>query len=167
MGQGGAINSQIGAKALCFELASRPDFAEYARQIVSNAAALAATMAAGGARIVSGGTDNHMFLVDLRSIDEELTGKAAAGRLDAAGITLNFNSIPFDPRKPFVASGLRIGTPSVTTTGMKEPEMERLGALMMAVLRESDETALEELARDVAELSAEFPGYPAAFSGHV
>ncbi len=167
MGQGGAINNQIGAKALCFEMASRPDFAEYAHQIVRNASALAATMAGAGARIVSGGTDNHMFLVDLRSIDEDLTGKAAARRLDEAGITLNFNAIPFDPRKPFIASGLRIGTPSVTTTGMREPEMERLGALMMAILHESDETALKELAGDVAELSAEFPGYPAGFSGHV
>ena len=168
MGQGGAINSQIGAKALCFELAGRPDFAEYAHQIVRNAQTLAETMAAGGARIVSGRTENHMFLTDLRSIDGELTGKAAARLLDAHGITLNFNAIPFDPRKPFIASGIRIGTPSVTTAGMREPEMERLGNLILGMLRDrDDEVALKDLAGKVADLAAEFPGYPPDFAGHV
>ena len=168
MGQGGAINNQIAAKALCFELASRPEFADYAHQIVSNAAALADTMAAEGARIVSGKTENHMFLTDLRSIDEELTGKAAARLLDSLGITLNSNAIPFDPRKPFIASGIRIGTPSVTTAGMREPEMERLGELIVGVLRSrEDETALKELGERIADLAGEFPGYPRDFSGHV
>lgn len=168
LGQGGAINSQIAAKALCFELAGTPEFSEYAHQIVKNAAALAATMAGEGARIVAGGTDNHMFLVDLRSIDADLTGKVAARTLDEAGITLNFNAIPNDPRKPAVASGVRIGTPSVTTTGMKEPEMERLGRLMMEILRNhEDDVTLKRLEGDVAELSGDFPGYPADFPGHV
>ncbi len=168
MGQGGAINSQIAAKALCFELAGRPDFADYAHQIVRNAGALADTMASEGARIVSGGTENHMFLTDLRSLDEELTGKAAAKLLDAHGVTVNFNAIPFDPRKPFIASGIRIGTPSVTTAGMKEPEMERLGRLIIDLLRSrDDEVALKDIADKVADLAAEFPGYPADFVGHV
>ncbi len=168
LGQGGAINSQIGAKALCFELASKPEFADYAHQIVKNAAELADSMAGEGARIVAGGTDNHMFLVDLRSIDPELTGKTAARTLDDVGITLNFNTIPNDPRKPAVASGVRIGTPSVTTTGMKEPEMRRLGALMVEVLRNhEDDLALKQLEGRIAELSAEFPGYPDGFPGHV
>ena len=125
-------------------------------------------MAGEGARIVAGGTDNHMFLVDLRSIDADLTGKVAARTLDEAGITLNFNAIPNDPRKPAVASGVRIGTPSVTTTGMKEPEMERLGRLMMEILRNhEDDVTLKRLEGDVAELSGDFPGYPADFPGHV
>ena len=168
LGQGGAINSQIAAKALCFELAGRPDFAEYAHQIVKNAATLADTMAAAGARIVAGGTDNHMFLVDLRSIDPELTGKKAARTLDEVGVTLNFNTIPNDPRKPAISSGIRIGTPSATSTGMKEPEMVRLGTLMMEVLRSvDDEIALKQVEGQIAELSSEFPGYPADFAGHV
>ncbi len=168
LGQGGAINSQIAAKALCFELAGRADFAAYAHQIVANASALATTMAAEGARIVSGGTENHMFLVDLRSIDEELTGKQAARTLDDAGITLNMNSIPFDPRKPAIASGVRIGTPAVTTAGMREPEMERLGALIVGVLRShGDEVAVKQLSGQIADLAAEFPGYPENFPGHV
>jgi glycine hydroxymethyltransferase len=167
VGQGGPINSQIAAKALCFHLAAQPEFAEYAHQIVRNAAALAASMAGEGARIVSGGTDNHMFLTDLRSIDEELTGKVAARMLDDAGITLNFNAIPFDPRRPGLASGLRIGTPSVTTVGMGEAEMERLGKLIVGLLRAGeDEVAVKGLSEAVAELAAEFPGYPAGFSGH-
>jgi len=168
MGQGGAINSQIAAKALCFELASRPEFAAYAHQIVRNAATLADTMAAEGARIVSGKTENHMFLTDLRSIDPELTGKEAATLLDANGITVNSNAIPFDPRKPFIASGIRIGTPSVTTAGMEEAEMERLGALIVGVLRHrDDDAALKELADQIGDLATAFPGYPAGFAGHV
>ena len=168
LAQGGPINSQIAAKALSFELAARDDFAEYAHQVVRNAAALAATMVEEGVRVISGGTDNHMFVVDLRSIDEDLTGKDAARLLDEAGITLNFNAIPWDPRKPAIASGLRIGTPAVTTVGMREPEMDRLGKLIVGLLRSrDDETGLKQLAGQVADLAAEFPGYPVDFPGHV
>jgi glycine hydroxymethyltransferase len=168
LGQGGAINSQIAAKALCFELASRPEFAEYAHQVVANARALAGSMADEGARIVSGGTDNHMFCVDLRSIDPDLTGKVAARTLDEAGVTLNMNAIPFDPRKPAVASGVRIGTPAATTAGMKEPEMAELGGLMVGVLRnQADEVARKQLAGRIAELAGRFPAYAPGFPGHV
>lgn len=168
LGQGGAINSQIAGKALAFHLAAQPEFAEYTRQIVANASALAETMADGGARIVSGGTDNHMFLTDLRSIDPDLTGKEAARLLNDHGVTLNFNTIPFDPRRPAVGSGIRIGTPSVTTTGMAEPEMDRLGRSIVGVLRKrGDAEALEHHAALIAKLAAEFPAYPADFPGHV
>jgi len=166
--QGGAINSQIAAKALCFELAAKPDFEAYANQIVRNAAVLADTIAEEGARIVSGGTENHMFSIDLRSVDEDLTGKDAARLLDSLGITLNRNSIPFDPRSPFITSGVRIGTPSVTTAGMKQEQMTTLGSLMVEIFRKrEDEIALKQLAEQVAELAATFPSYPAGFPGHV
>ncbi len=167
-GQGGAINSQIAAKALCFELASRPDFEAYAHQIVRNASVLAATISEEGARIVSGGTDNHMFSMDLRSLDDDLTGKEAATLLDEHGITLNRNAIPFDPRSPFITSGLRIGTPSVTTTGMKQEQMTTLGRLIVELLRKrEDALALKQLGERVAELAAAFPSYPEDFAGHV
>jgi len=168
LGQGGAINSQVAAKALAFELAARPEFAEYTAKVVSNAAALSESMAAEGARIVSGGTDNHMFLTDLRSIDEELTGKQAAALLNSCGVTLNFNTIPFDPRKPAIGSGIRIGTPSVTTAGMSEPEMDQLGRSIVGVLRDrADSDALERHRIDISKLAGEFPAYPADFPGHV
>ena len=118
--------------------------------------------------VVSGGTDNHLMLLDLRSLDEELTGKEAAVVLDGVGITLNRNSIPNDPRPPFVTSGLRIGTPSVTTAGMREGEMERLGSLILeTIAKRGDEAALKEVADGVSELVAAFPPYPADFPGHV
>jgi glycine hydroxymethyltransferase len=167
-GQGGAINSQIAAKALCFELAGRPDFEAYAHQIVRNAVVLAETAADEGTRIVSGGTDNHMFLMDLRSLDEDLTGKEASTLLDACGITLNRNAIPFDPRSPFITSGLRIGTPSVTTAGMKQEQMVTLGRLIVEILRtRDDDVALKQLSERVGELAAAFPSYPEDFAGHV
>ncbi len=168
MGQGGAINSQIAAKALAFHLAAQPEFATYAAQVVANAAALADSMTAAGARIVSGGTDNHLFLTDLRSIDNDLTGKDAARLLDAHGVTLNFNTIPYDPRKPAIASGIRIGTPAVTTAGMRQPEMEELGTAIVGVLRDRDDAeALERHRTDIGKMIAEFPAYPADFPGHV
>ena len=167
-GQGGAINSQIAAKALCFELASRPDFEAYSHQIVRNAAVFAETVVDDGSRVVSGGTDNHMFTIDVRSIDEELTGKEAATLLDDHGITLNRNVIPFDPRSPFVTSGLRIGTPSVTTAGMKQEQMVTLGRLLVEILRKrDDDVALKQLAEQVTELALAFPSYPEDFAGHV
>ncbi|MGI9649054.1 MAG: serine hydroxymethyltransferase, partial [Acidimicrobiia bacterium] len=160
--QGGAIFSQIAGKAVAFHEATTPEYQEYAAQIIRNAQALAGTLQSGGLRVVSGGTDNHLMLLDLRSLDEELTGKEAAMVLDGVGITLNRNAIPNDPRTPFVTSGLRIGTPSVTTAGMREGEMERLGSLILDTLtRRQDEVALKEVSDGVAELVAAFPPYPA------
>ncbi|MBX7071066.1 MAG: serine hydroxymethyltransferase, partial [Microthrixaceae bacterium] len=120
--QGGPLEHVIAGKAVAFREAAHPSFKEYAAQIVSNAQALADGLGTAGFRLVSGGTDNHLMLVDLRAFDEELTGKDAQIVLDDAGITLNKNTVPDDPRSPFVTSGLRIGTPSVTTQGMREPE---------------------------------------------
>ena len=121
--QGGPLEHAVAAKAVAFHEAMQPSFKEYAHQIVKNAAALAAALANHGFRLVSGGTDTHMIVVDLTPFDAELTGKEAQLVLDTAGITLNKNAIPNDPRSPFVTSGVRIGTPSVTTQGMREAEM--------------------------------------------
>jgi glycine hydroxymethyltransferase len=166
--QGGAINSQIAAKALCFKLAGTVEYERYAHQVVRNAQVLANTIGDEGLRIVSGGTDNHMFLTDLRSLDEELTGKESATLLDEYGITLNRNAIPFDPRSPFITSGLRIGTPAVTTAGMMQEEMVTLGRLIVEVLRKrGDRRALEQLGERISELAAAFPPYPEDFPGHV
>ncbi|NNF65270.1 MAG: serine hydroxymethyltransferase [Acidimicrobiia bacterium] len=166
--QGGAINHQIAAKATCFMLAGTPEFSEYSHQIVRNAAAMADTMIAQGVRLVSGGTDNHMFLMDMRSLDEELTGKDAATLLDESGITLNRNAIPNDPRSPFITSGLRLGTPSVTTAGMKEEEMVTLAGLIVETLvNRNDAQALESVRQRIADLASKFPAYPAGFAGHV
>ncbi len=166
--QGGAIFSQIAAKAVNFQEAATKEFRDYAAQIVKNAATLAASLSDGGLRVVSGGTDNHLMLLDLRSLDEELTGKEAATLLDEVGITLNRNAIPDDPRPPFVTSGLRLGTPSVTTCGMGEGEMERIGELIVQALsHRTDDEVLKEVAAGVAELVAAFPPYPDDFPGHV
>lgn len=166
--QGGPIESQVAAKAVCFLEAMRPSFQVYTDQIVANAAAMAATMQHEGVRVVSGGTDNHLFLIDLRSVDEDLTGKDAAKMLDTVGITLNFNTIPFDPRPPFRASGLRIGTPAVTTQGMRETEVSEVASLVSRALRErDDEAALIEIRGRVKDLASQFMPYPAEFAGHV
>jgi glycine hydroxymethyltransferase len=166
--QGGPIESQIAAKAVCFHEASQPEFHDYTEQIVANARAMATTMQDEGVRVVSGGTDNHLFLIDLRSVDEDLTGKDAAKLLDEQGITLNFNTIPDDPRPPYRASGLRIGTPAVTTQGMKEPEVSEVASLIARVLKErDDEAALLEVKGRVGELAGSFQPYPADFAGHV
>ena len=168
LSQGGAINSQIAAKALCFALAAQPEYEAYAHQIVRNASVLADTVGEEGLRIVSGGTDNHMFLADVRSLDEDLTGKEASQLLDRVGITLNRNAIPFDPRSPFITSGIRVGTPSVTTAGMMQEQMVTLATLLVEVLRRRhDEVALKELEARIGELAAAFPAYPATFPGHV
>ncbi len=167
-GQGGAINNQIAAKAVCFTEAATPEYRSYAQQVVSNATALDAAMTAEGGRTVSGGTDNHLFLYDLRSLDEDLTGREAALLLDRLGVTLNRNAIPFDPRAPFITSGLRIGTPAVTTCGMKQEQMVQLGRLIVTALRQREDVAtLQATAAEVAELAAAFPPYPDAFPGHV
>ena len=166
--QGGAINHQIAGKALAFKECATPEFAQYSTQIVRNASVLADTMITAGSRVVSGGTDNHMFLVDLRSIDEDLTGKDASTLLDALGVTLNRNAIPFDPRSPFITSGIRIGTPSVTTAGMKQEQMMILGKAIVEILRKRNDAAvLDQLGAAVSELASQFPAYPEDFAGHV
>jgi len=166
--QGGALNNQIVAKAVGFKEAATPVFREYARQVVLNASAMADEMSAGGARVVSGGTDNHLFLIDLRSIDEDLTGREAASVLVSAGIVLNSNPIPFDPRPPYRASGIRIGTPAATTCGMKEAEMEATGRLILEALRgRADEGRLAAVRAQVSEIVTANPPYPPDFPGHV
>ncbi len=166
--QGGPIESQVAAKAVCFHEAMQPEFGEYTDQIVANADAMATQTQDEGVRVVSGGTDNHLFLIDLRSVDEELTGKEAAKMLDEVGITLNFNTIPNDPRPPYRASGLRIGTPAMTTQGMKEDQASEVAALICRALKERhDEAALTEVAGRVSELASEFSPYPHDFAGHV
>jgi glycine hydroxymethyltransferase len=121
-----------------------------------------------GVRVVSGGTDNHLFLIDLRSVSDDLDGKEAARLLDEVGITLNFNTIPFDPRPPYRASGLRIGTPAMTTQGMKEEQAAEVASLIARALhKRSDEGELSGVATRVAELAAQFPPYPTDFAGHV
>jgi glycine hydroxymethyltransferase len=166
--QGGPIESQIAAKAVCFHEAMRPEFHEYTDQIVANATAMATRVQDEGVRVVSGGTDNHLFLIDLRSVDADLTGKDAAKLLDGVGITLNFNTIPNDPRPPYRASGLRIGTPAMTTQGMKESEAAEVGSLLTQALRSREDfAALGEISDRVRDLAAQFPPYPHDFLGHV
>lgn len=166
--QGGPIESQVAAKAVCFHEAMQPEFKRYTDQIVANAAAMSEAIQGDGVRVVSGGTDNHLFLVDLRSVDQELTGKEAAALLDGVGITLNFNTIPFDPRPPYRASGLRIGTPAMTTQGMEEAEAREVAGLIARALHgRQDGSALAVVADEVAELASRFPPYPSDFSGHV
>ena len=159
--QGGPLEHAIAGKAVAFFEAAQPSFADYAHQIVRNASALAAALAGEGFRLVSGGTDNHLMVVDLRPFDSELTGKVAQTTLDSAGITLNKNTVPDDPRSPFVTSGVRIGTPSVTTQGMREPEMAVIAELIARALRgREDDSTLTAVRADVAELCAKFPAYP-------
>ncbi len=156
--QGGPLMHVIAAKAVCFKEAMTDEFKQYASQIVKNAKALAETLMEEGLRLVSGGTDNHLMLVDLRPFG--ITGNVAEHALEKAGITVNKNTIPFDPEKPTVTSGIRIGTPAVTTRGMKEPEMRRIGKLIAEVLRnpESD-TVIEKVRKEVRELTEAFPLY--------
>lgn len=159
--QGGPLEHVIAAKAVAFHEAAQPEFAEYAAQVVRNARALASALAAEGLRVVSGGTDNHLMLVDLRTFHSELTGKAAQEALDRAGITLNKNTVPGDPRSPFVTSGLRIGTAAVTTAGMGEPEMAEVGSLIGRVLRRpADQSEMAAVREDVALLCSKFTPYP-------
>jgi glycine hydroxymethyltransferase len=158
--QGGPLDHVIAAKAVAFREAATPEFKEYAASIVTNAQALAAALAAEGFRLVSGGTDNHLLLVDLRTFDPDLTGKVAQEALDAAGITLNRNTIPDDPRSPFVTSGLRIGTPAVTTQGMGPDEMAAIASLIGEALRGRDDPAVGVDVRErVAALCAPFAPY--------
>jgi len=158
--QGGPQENAIAGKAIAFREAATAEFAEYAHRIVANAASLAAALADEGFRMVSGGTDTHMIVVDLRPFDVELTGKQAQATLDEAGITLNKNTVPDDPRSPFVTSGVRIGTPSVTTQGMTPAEMPTVARLIARALRGRDDaTEISKVRAAVAELCARFPIY--------
>ena len=159
--QGGPLEHAVAGKAVAFHEALQPSFKAYAQQIVKNAAALAEALSKEGFRLVSGGTDTHMIVVDLRPFDAELTGKEAQIVLDEAGITLNKNNIPNDPRSPFVTSGVRIGTPSVTTQGMKEQEMPLIAEYIATTLRHrADSAKVAEVRAKVAALCAKFPVYP-------
>lgn len=162
--QGGPLEHAVAAKAVAFREALDPSFREYAQQIVKNASALAEAMANEGFRLVSGGTDIHLMVVDLRPFDADCTGKVAQLVLDEAGITLNKNTVPDDPRSPFVTSGVRIGTPSVTTQGMKEAEMPIIARFIADALRHREDPAhIAHIRSQVAELCAKFPVYPNPF----
>jgi glycine hydroxymethyltransferase len=159
--QGGPLDHVIAAKAVAFREAMLPEFKDYARQIVQNASVLAAALAAQGFRIVSGGTENHLMVIDLRPFDADLSGKKARTVLDRAGITLNENTVPDDPRPAYLGSGLRIGTPAMTTAGMREPEMEQVAELIGRTLRgRDDESVVEAVRAEVATLCAGFTPYP-------
>ena len=154
--QGGPLMHVIAAKAVALHEAAQPEFRTYQEQIVRNAKALAAGLIEKGFRLVSGGTDNHLMLLDLRNT--EITGKLAQETLEAANITVNRNTVPFETRSPFVTSGVRIGTPAVTTRGMKEPEMRAIAELIgRALERVGDDTALASIKADVIELCRRFP----------
>ena len=159
--QGGPLEHVIAAKAVAFAEAAAPEFRAYAERVVVNAQALAAALAGHGFRLVSGGTDNHMLLVDLRAFDAELTGKEAQEALDRAGITCNRNTIPNDPRSPFVTSGLRLGTAAESTAGMGEGEMRLIADLIARTLQaRTDEGEIAAVRAEVATLCGAFPPYP-------
>jgi glycine hydroxymethyltransferase len=156
--QGGPLMHVIAAKAVCFQEALQPEFREYQKQIVANAKALAETLASEGFRIVSGGTDTHLMLVDVFS--RQVTGKQAQEALERAGITVNKNAIPFDTNPPVTASGIRVGTPAVTTRGMKEPEMRRIGRWIAEVLNNlENESVVKRVCSEVETLTEKFPLY--------
>jgi glycine hydroxymethyltransferase len=157
--QGGPLMHIIAAKAVCFKEAMAPEFKSYQQQIVKNAAAMAEGLKANGFRLVSGGTDNHLMLVDLTS--KNVTGKQAEVALDQVGITVNKNMIPFDTQKPLVTSGIRVGTPAVTTRGMKESEMKVIADLInRGVEQMGDEAAQTQIRSEVRALCSNYPLYP-------
>ena len=159
--QGGPLMHIIAAKAVCFKEAMEPAFADYQRQIVANAKRLASALSTEGFRLVSGGTDNHLMLVDVFS--KGITGKVAEAALGKAGITVNKNAIPFDQNPPMVASGIRVGTPAITSRGMREPEMDRIGEFIARVLASpDDQTALSRVKVEVEAMCRKFPLYPEA-----
>ncbi len=163
--QGGPLMHVIAAKAVAFKEALAPEFKAYQKQIVANAAALAATLRDEGWRLVSGGTDNHLILIDVFA--KGVTGKVAEAALDRAGITVNKNTIPYDTNSPMVASGIRVGTPALTSRGMKEREMETVGRLISRALQNvENESALAEVKRDVHRLCEAFPLYAARLAGY-
>ena len=151
--QGGPLEHVIAGKAVCFKEALEPEFAEYQKQIIKNAQALSKGLMDRGVKIVSGGTDNHLMLIDLRG--EDVTGKELEKRLDAAYITCNKNTVPNDPRSPFVTSGVRLGTPAVTTRGLKEDDMDMIAECIALVLQSEDN--IEKVKGMVAELTAKYP----------
>ncbi|NLJ47358.1 MAG: serine hydroxymethyltransferase, partial [Treponema sp.] len=154
--QGGPLMHVIAGKAVALKEALEPSFKDYIRQVVANAKVLASSLAEGGARIVSGGTDNHLMLVDLSPLG--ITGKEAETWLDAANITVNKNGIPFDQKSPFITSGIRVGSPAVTTRGMKEPEMRQIAGFIVEVLKsKGDERTLKAVAEKVLGLTKRFP----------
>ena len=159
--QGGPLDHVIAAKAVAFREAAQPEFSDYAAAVVANAAVLAEALAGHGLRLVSGGTDNHLMLVDLRSFDPELSGKKARLALDRAGISLNENTVPDDPRPPYITSGLRIGTPAITTQGMGPDEMREIADRIHHVLvHRDDETVIADTRADLARLCEKFAPYP-------
>jgi glycine hydroxymethyltransferase len=156
--QGGPFMHVIAGKAVCFREAMTDEFKEYQKQVKVNASRLASCIMENGFDIVSGGTDNHLFLVDLS--EKDLTGKDAEEALEKAGITVNKNTVPFDKESPFVTSGIRVGTPALTTRGMKEEQMDKIGSLMVRVLEShTDETVLEKVRAETLELAEAFPLY--------
>ncbi|HVO57688.1 MAG TPA: serine hydroxymethyltransferase [Dongiaceae bacterium] len=164
--QGGPLVHTIAAKAVCFKEALEPSFKSYQQQVAKNAKALAAAVAKRGFRIISGGTDNHVFLVEVHS--RGITGSDAEKALDRAGITVNKNSIPFDPLPPMKAGGIRLGTPSITTRGMREPEMEFIAGWIAEVLAQPGNAETEQRVRkQVADLAAKFPIYESRARGNV
>jgi glycine hydroxymethyltransferase len=157
--QGGPLMHVIAGKAVCFKEAMEPAFAEYQRQTLANAQRLATALSSQGFRLVSGGTDNHLMLVDVFS--KGVTGKAAEAALGRAGITVNKNAIPFDKNPPMVASGIRVGTPALTTRGLREPEMDLIAELIGRVLAATDDDRVLAMVRsEVERLSRRFPLYP-------
>jgi glycine hydroxymethyltransferase len=156
--QGGPLMHSIAAKAVAFAEALGDEFKDYAAQVVANARTMASTLTDEGLRIVSGGTDNHLMLVDLRPVS--LTGKEAEARLDAVGITVNKNAIPYDPEKPFVASGIRVGTPAMTTCGMKEEETAEVARLIARTLKDDSPSIADDVRVGVTALTDRFRPYP-------
>ncbi len=162
--QGGPLVHIIAAKAVAFGEALQADFKNYQQQILDNAQALADELKAQGMRLVSGGTDNHLILIDVFENGKGITGKEAEKALDAVHITVNKNTIPFDTNSPFVASGVRIGTPALSTRGMKETEMREIGRMIASIIREPNSEAVQaKVKREVAELTDKFPMYPTRY----
>jgi len=162
--QGGPLMHVIAAKAVALKEALDPSFVDYQKQVIANAKALADVLSREGLRIVSGGTDNHLMMVDVRAVN--LTGKEASALLDELGITVNKNTIPNDPASPFVTSGVRIGTPAMTTRGMKEPEMRKIGEAIAGILRDPQSPVVRtQVERTVAQLCQAFPLYSDAAAG--
>ncbi len=156
--QGGPLMHSIAAKAVAFKEASTEEFRSYSAQTVANARAMADTFTEEGLRVVSGGTDNHLMLVDLRPVG--VTGRDAERRLDEVGITVNKNAIPYDPEKPFVASGIRVGTPAITTCGMKEKEASEVAELISRTIKDDSDKARSQVTSRVSELTSRFRPYP-------
>jgi glycine hydroxymethyltransferase len=158
MMQGGPLMHAVAAKAVALKEAASPDYQSYARQVIANAQALAAGLAAEGMRPVSGGTDTHLALIDIQGLG--VSGADAEVRCDAARITLNKNTIPYDPQPPSIGSGIRVGTPATTTQGMKEPEMAEMASLIARAVRDSDGSDVASVTAGVTDLVTRYPAYP-------